>query len=324
MKRRIVFGLIVIMAFTVGIYYFSSHLTYVEEKSIRIGTLHGGISSLDMIKYLHLDDKYNVNLKIIYFEKTLDILNSFSKGDIDIAIIPVETAGKLVESNVKLYIIAADMYQNQRLIIRGDLKINESGDLKNIRIGVFTPTGTYAMFKSYMYRIYGYTEEDLNLVNLPPNLMIYSLIQGKVDMIVVWEPFASKALSKGFKTFMRFQDLWHLATNRVEKPIMIVYVAREDFVDKNYNLVMKFLDMRVEAVSNWYNNTGAVRNMLREYYNLDDDTIDILYENLEFYKYKFINESDYIVISKAVELAYEGGYLKTDVSENITNYILKP
>ena len=313
---------IVLMIIVSGLLGYSL-LTYrkIGYNEIRIATLHGGISSIDIVKYLHLDMKYGLKIDLIYFEKTLDISNALLKNEVDIAIIPIEIAAKTIELGGKIYIIAADTYQNQKLIVRKEIKINNINMLKKIKIGVFTPTGTYAMFKAYMKRIYGFSDKDFNLVNLPPDLMVQSILNGNVDMIVIWEPLASRAISAGCKVFMTYEDLWKKATNSSRKPIMIVYVATKKFVEYKRDLIEKFLEMRSEAVKIWDNNYNIAKNILMKYYELDENSSKILYNNLEFYPYKEILYEDYQVIKSIVKLAYEGGYLKTDISNEVINSI---
>jgi len=303
-----------------------SILSYYQprEKIIRIATLHGGISSIDIVRYLGLDSKYNLKIKVVYFEKTLDISNALINNDIDMAIIPLEVAAKVVENGGNIYIIAADMYQDQKLILRRGLILNSTTDLTRINIGVFIPTGTYAMFKAYMNIIYGYNEEDLHIVNLPPNLMVQGILKNDVDMIVLWEPLASTAISKGCKVYATFEDLWEKATGMSRKPIMIVYVATKEFVDDNHDLVEKFLDMRVEAVSKWVQSYKIAQNILAKYYDLDEDSSKILYNNLEFYNGKYISKDDLSVVKKVIQIAYQGGYLKKDLSDTIINLIYYP
>lgn len=319
-------ALIIVLVIIVSIMIGYSIFLYYQpkEKVIRIATLHGGISSIDVVRYLELGSKYNIKIEIVYFEKTLDISNALMSKDVDMAIIPLEVAAKVVENGGSIYVVAADMYQNQKLILRRGFQLNSTDDLTKINIGVFTPTGTYAMFKAYMNIIYGYTEKNLHIVNLPPNLMVQEILKNDVDMIVVWEPFASIAISKGCKVYVSFEDLWKNATGMSKKPIMIVYVATKEFVDNNHDLIEKFLDMRDEAVARWTESYTLAENILVKYYKLDENASRILYNNLKFYKGKYISEDDLIVIKKIIRIAYQGGYLKQDISEVIANIVYHP
>lgn len=316
-------SLIIILVIITSIMVGYSLLSYRTggKKVINIATLHGGISSIDIIRYLGLDAKYGLELNIVYFEKTLDIKNALMKGDIDMAIIPLEVVGKIVEDEGEVYIIAADMYQNQKLILGKDLTITSPMDLKTIKIGVFTPTGTYVMFKAYMNLLYGFTEDDLKIVNLPPNLMVHDILKGDVDMIVIWEPLASIAISKGCKIYMSFQELWKNATGFEKKPIMIVYAANKNFVDSNKDAIERFLEAREEAAKAWNNDFEVAKGVLLKYYDIGEDVARILYEGLEFYPYKYIDKGDFTVIKQVLEIAYKGGYLEEDLGDRVISLI---
>ena len=302
MIKKILAIIIPVIIITISI---SLIFTYFSKphKKIIFGTLLGGISTLDVIEYKksYFENKYGVEIEIRKFEKTLDIATALSKGEIDIAVIPAEFVAKIWEKGDKAYIIAVDMLQNQAIISKKRISIQ---NLTKLRIGVFKPTGTFAMFRSYMRLIYGINVDKLNLIDSPPPILIKGFEKCEIDVIVIWEPYVSKLLAKGYYVIETYESLWKkLYPNYY--PVMIVYAARNDL---NPDLVKVTKDMRIEAAKIWNSNKTLIVMILKKYYRLNDKEIEILYKRVRIID-KPLDNKFVESIRKVWELAWKGGYL---------------
>ena len=284
-----------------------------KKPVIRAGTLLGGISTLDVMEAAKLGEKYGFTLKVYRFHKTPEILTALARGDIDVAVIPAEMAAKLLENGVKLKIIAADMYQNQA-VLSMDPSIKSVEDLVGRRVGAVVASGTYHMFKAYVRLAYGVkvsesgdSENVIHVVNLEPGAMISALERGDVDAIVVWEPIVSKALAKGAHVVEDYIGLWRRAGGK-GLPVMLVYAARESWVDSNPDLARKFVEARLEAAKKWVEDKSMVVGLLEELYHLSGKEADILYSRVKIVD-KPLDSTIISSIKSVWKLAWMGGYL---------------
>ncbi|RSN77697.1 MAG: hypothetical protein DSO07_09535 [Thermoproteota archaeon] len=263
------------------------------RKRIVVGTLQGGISTLDLMP----------DVDVRYFDKTLDLAQALMRGDVDFAVIPAELVAKIrmMDSDVK--IISVDMMQNQAIVVKD---ISSLEGLRGKRIGVFTPTGTFAMFSSYMSAL---NITDFKLVDKPPAQLIQAFQKDEVDAVVIWEPYVSKLVGMGGKILVTFRDLWRICGLKGD-PVMVVWAARPGIDADSVNKVMK---MREKALSEWGNETLVVRVMMDKY-GLTAEEASFMYKRVEIVK-TGLDEDLKRSIREVWYLAWRGGYIQRDPSE---------
>ena len=320
-KKLIGVALIVLIAFT-GVV--ATYIWFNQQKKlgvVRVATLLGGISTLDVMEKKNIAEKYGLNLTVLRLQKTPDILAALSKGEVDAAIIPAEMAAKLIQDGIDIVIFAIDMFQNQAILTKA-FENTDVGDLKGKVIGALLASGTYKMFKAYMSTVYGLEVKELvsgespdpnkiNVINVVPSQIIDALVTGGVDAIVIWEPFVSKAVvnyeAKILKTFV---DMWK-DSGRSGKPVMLVWVARKELA--NSDILVKLAKAREEAAREWVNEKTNTVSILVNLYNLDLDVANYLYNRVEIC---LINLNTTLIesIRQIWWLAWKGGYLTEDPS----------
>jgi NitT/TauT family transport system substrate-binding protein len=279
---------------------------------VRIGTLRGGISSLDVILSMHLDEKYGFEVKPLLFSTTLDLANAIAHGDVDVAIIPAEFVGKLRESGSNITILAVDFYQNQAIVVKEGSGIASIADLEGRRVAVFKPTGTYAMFKAYMKTLYGIdVERDLVLVNAPPPQIVQAFQRGDVDAAVIWEPFVSRLVADyGGRILASYKQLWSLWSGHVGgNGVMIVYAARASWAARHEGLVEKLLEARSEAARLWNSNETLAIEILEKNYGLSPSASKLCWERVKMEESPGLTRVMADNIVAVWRLALEGGYL---------------
>jgi len=316
-KRTFAILALVAIVAIIGVWLVWGHQSVSGEKPvIRAGTLLGGISTLDVMESEKLGEEYGFALKVYRFHKTPEILAALERGDIDVAVIPAEMAAKLLEKGVRLKIIAADMYQNQA-VLSMDPTIKSIGDLVGRRVGAVVASGTYRMFKAYVKLAYGVevsesggSQKSIHVVNLEPGAMVSALERGDVDAIVAWEPIVSKALAKGAHIVEDFTSLWRRVGGK-ELPVMLVYAARESWVESNPDLVKKFVEARLEAAKIWIREKSVVVSLLEKLYHLSKKEADILYSRVKIVD-RPLDATIVNSIKDVWKLAWTGGYLSKD------------
>lgn len=284
------------------------------ECTVRAATLQGGISTLDIIESEHLLEARGCSLQVLRLQKTPNILEAIAKNDTDLAVIPAEMAAKLIMKGVPVRIVAVDMLQNQAILAR-NASIRSPEDLEGKTVGAVVASGTYKLFKAYMKIVYNLTVVEgqkpspgvVTAVNVPPGSILDALEQGQVDAVVIWEPFVSLGLSRGLHVVANFTDLWEKSGARGE-PVMLVWVAREDFVKHNKEALDRFLSARSEAAHIWNTEPSKVYDVLSSLYKLPPDAQHILYNRTVIVEG---NLTSTLIESIRSEwwLAWKGGYL---------------
>ncbi len=294
-----------------ALYLFFTHRGVTESKpSIRVATLQGGISTLDLIERLGLGEGHGVKVVVLRLQRTPDIATAIIKGEADVAIVPAEVAARMLEEGASIKIVAVDMLQNQAILsMKPDVKTPE--DLKGRRIAAVTASGTYKMFKAYMAVIYGLTVEtrggDIEALNVPPGSLVDALERGDVDAIVAWEPIASMALARGAHIVASYRDLWQRAGVK-GLPVMLIWIARSD-VDAA--ALKKLLQAREDAAKIWVSDPTETRKVVVGIYGIDPGVFDIMYGRTVIYRGP-LNNTAIEGIRSEWWLAWKGGYLPRD------------
>ncbi len=264
-----------------------------QRSPVVAATIQGGISTLDL-----MEGKAGW-LKVMRFDKPLDVAQALSKGEVDTAVITSEMYAKFALSSKKeLKVIAAEMMQNQAVVGVSSLK-----ELKGKRVGAMMASGTFAMFLAYA-KLAGI--EGYKVVDMPPPQLVAALKRRDVDAVVAWEPMTSKLISKGYK-YVNFRSL---ASKYIGKqPVMLVWVATEDFL-KRPDDVKAFLQLRDEVAKRW---NDEAPHILKKMYGLTDEETSALMKRVTIWTGSLDSAEKGIIT--AWELAKQGGYLKVD--ENV-------
>lgn len=331
-----VLAVVIIAAAAAAAYYSARHggggeAAYVGE--VRVATLAAGISTLDVIDALDLGQKYGVKVDVVRLGKTPEIAEALARGDVDVAIIPVEYAMLWTMKGTNLTVIAVDMFQNQAILAVDD-GIRSPSDLVGKLVGAFVPTSTYNMFKTYMRLAYNITvvevgspdearPDAVNVVNTPPSVMVTSLVKGDVDAIVAFEPIVSAALAKGAHIVEDYISLYRKLGYQ-EDPVMIVYAARSDWLKEHKDIVEALLKARAEAATLWNANKTLVKSILVRQYKLDNETADILIGRVKICTSTHVTPQLEESIIHVLGVAYDGGFLPQNPRAYLAGFIYRP
>lgn len=279
---------------------------------VRVGTLLGGISTLDVMEARGLARGFV--LRVYRFHRTPEILSALVRGDVDVAVVPVEMAGRLIEEGVPVVVVGVDMLQNQAVVAGGGFVGGVCG-LAGRRVGAVLASGTFHMFKAYMRVVCNVSVVEggsprpgvVVAVNLEPGVLLDALRRGEVDAVVVWEPFVSRAIAMGYRVVASFSDLWRMSGVGGE-PVMLVYVARRGWVLRHAGLLVRFLEARVRAARLWVSEPGVVESVLEKLYHLSPRVAGILYGRVRVVA-RHLDDVLASSIRRVWWLAYRGGYL---------------
>ncbi|NJE55441.1 ABC transporter substrate-binding protein [Thermococcus sp. 21S9] len=300
-------GLVVMVSGCISSNSTTNTSTKAELPTVKAATLLGGISTLDIMQAKGFDRENGFKVEVLRLGKTPDIIAALEKGETDFAVIPAEMAAKLAQSGVRIKIIGVDMFQNQAIIGKEDMN---PAELRGKKIGAVVASGTFKLFQAYMKVLYNLTPEDYTVVNVPPGSVEDSL--KSVDAVVIWEPIVSQLIVKNYTVIATFSELWNEARERgivQGPPVMLVWVVREDFLEKHRDLVDAFIKAQIESAEFWKTHPAETKEIFGKLYHLDEKTLDLLYNRTEINDER-LNDELITGIKSEWKLAYLGGYLK--------------
>ena len=189
-----------------------------ELKDVNMAVMQGptGFSSVMLPDYV----------KVSVYPSPNEAVSLLINGELDMAVLPANTAANLYNKGVKLKALA--------IVGEGMLKIIGTDDPSN-ELYVPGAGGTPEHMAMLLYpqykRNYGVTA---------PAQLAQMLIAGKCKMAILPQPFVNMVLAKNpdLKTLSDVQSVWAQVTNEKSYP-MSVLVATESFAKENPSLVSK-------------------------------------------------------------------------------------
>ena len=199
-------------------------------------------------------------------------VNDLLKGKLDIAAtaeFPLVTNALKGENISALACIGK--FQLQDLIARKDHGIQNVSDLKGKTIGV--PLGTISQF--YIGRFLELNDlslQNVKIVNITPTGAMDSLMNGTVDAVVIWQPYA-----------YAIED--QLGSNAIvwspqsSQALYIVEVANNNWINENPEIANHFINALAQAEINYINNPSKTETMMQKGLNYTDGYMAAVWHN---------------------------------------------
>lgn len=193
--------------------------------------------------------KYNVDMK--YFPNPDQRFQALEAGALDLSTSNVQTALFAGASNVPIKIIAGISRESvkgayTRYFVKADSPIKSVKDLGGRTIGIVGLRSVSNFWAALALKNAGLDPANSNFVTVQFPLQGAALRSGLIDVAALVEPFASIEQKKG--------GLRLLFTSKDAVPFdeeLIVLVARQDFLDKNADLVRAYLS-DLQSVTDYY------------------------------------------------------------------------
>jgi len=325
LRVEVVAALIVVaVIIAVGVYYgFKNMQQEVEAPQtvskpvvLKAATLKAGISLLDVVeKDPNITSGEPVSIEVVRLGVPPQVVDALVKGDVDIAILPVELGGKAIVLGADAYIAAIDYDMNQAILTMPGSGIEKPEDLRGRKVAAVVGSGTYAMFKGLMESVYGLTVGegegyDVQVVNLAPPQVIDALVRGDVDAAVIWEPLVSQAIVQhGAVVVATLADLWREYIGDPNAPAPMLAWVVSGRVAENQTLLNAILEIHRKAAEKWVGDRDWTVSILEEIYNLPGPVAESVWERSIVHSEPCIDEQTAQLIVKAWEVAVKAGYM---------------
>ena len=240
------------------------------------------------------------------FEKML-------KGDADISTIATTPAvfNSFKRKDYSIFVSYLTSYDGVKIIARKDRNINEPVDLKQKMIGIVPGTISQILLDSFL----SYNKifiKELKLKHYKGSELPNALVNGEVDAISIWEPYAYFAQK-------RLRDLaLKIPTYRVYRTSINMAVMN-DFAAKNPMLLQKVIKALIKAVDFMKNEKSQSQNLMAEILDLDINLVEEFWKDVKF----TIGLDQLLIITMENEIrwAIEHGIVSTPVIPNYLDFI---
>jgi len=243
---------------------------------LKVATLRGacGISFTEVLDSLGTDLKAGVDVVMVPLDGVPVEVDALLRGEVDVAIIPVEFLPDNVGKGTGLRLLLMDMSQYQALVAQPS--IDSVAKLDGKRIGVFKPTSTYLTLQAYLreagFRI---TEGDpkpgeVALVNLPIPAMPDALQRREVDAVATIGPTTIQSVEKGGVVVSTFGE-WSGRLGLKAPAPLITFVTTNAKLQEKKAGIDALLRARQSAVEDWVEADKVVGKLYTERCGLPGD-----------------------------------------------------
>lgn len=210
-----------------------------------------------------------------YYGTGTAAMEALLKGELDIAgMSEIPFISKVFEKQGVSVYANLDKLQYVYLIAHKDRGIGAAADLKGKRIGL--PRGTIADFYLGRYlELNGMSVQDLTLVETAPATAMGAITTGRVDGVVVWNPFA-------YQIRKQMGDRAVLLRLQSSQPAFALAVARNDWLAGHRALLIRSLKAIVQAEQYVMNHPAEARAIVQKRLNYDTAFMESVWAENQF------------------------------------------
>lgn len=169
-----------------------------------------------------------------------EAIAAMKSGVVDIA----ETAefplvAETLNGQVLRILTANDRFENDFIVVRRDRGISRIPDLRGKRIGV-TRGAITEFYLARFLTLNGIRRDEVMLVDVPPPAFVSTMLEGKVDAIVAWQPFVSRIIALQPTAL----TAWSVQSGQAVYGIL---VCAQEWLDGHAEVAKRFLAAMVAA-----------------------------------------------------------------------------
>lgn len=246
-KRQLIWvGVVfVIITLTIGIYLWRSQKQYLKPteplEKVAIAAFKGLFAGPIYIAFVNgYFENEGLEATITQHKSGKATLNSLIEGKVDLATVAETPLMHASLKREKIYIVATFVSSKRNLAIIAKSKtLTTISALKGKKIGVTLGTNG-DFFMDTLIISHGIRRNQVEIVNLNPDEMVNALMMGKVDAVSTWNPHVLRLRKESdVKGIISFGEGLYTGTFNIG--------AMQDFVNKNPEIIKKFLRAMIKA-----------------------------------------------------------------------------
>jgi len=274
-----------------------------SRKHVKIGYLPitHAISVFATKDYIDRDTTKDFDIELVKFGNWTDLTDALNSGRIDGASVLVELAMAAKAKGIGLKAIALGHKDGNVIVVRDN--INSVADLKGKKFAIPNTQSSHNILLNQMLKNNGLSVNDLQVIQLAPTEMPFSLSNGSIDGYCVAEPFGAMSVSKGLgKVLFTSEQLW-------ENSVCCAFVLTESFINANGKIVSELSD--VYYAVNTKNDKAAVASLAKKYLGQQDDVLNTSLQWIHYDNLKITREDYELLVQKVKDFG---------ISENPPSY----
>jgi NitT/TauT family transport system substrate-binding protein len=281
---------------------------------IRIGTNRAlGTVVPYVANDLGLYQKQGLRAKIVDFNDVTTLMEAFSSGQIDVAMLGIAPSAIWQAKGVPLKVVASANGGGHVLMTRQGTGIHTLGDLAGKKVATPKPgTVTDTLFRASLMRDIAHLDPDKD-IQIVPNMAAADMptvlfASREVDAAITWEPYASQAEAK-YKNAVVLYDAaaeWRKShpADKDFYPVNVV-IARQDLIDNHPDILRKFLSAHVATIDYINRHPAEANPLIATALQLDPAIVTAARRRIDFTSHVNVAAS-----LTTLEWAHSLGYLK--------------
>lgn len=175
----------------------------------------------------------------------------------------------------KMRILTAnDRFENDYLVARHDRGISQVSDLRGKRIGV-TRNAITEFYLVRFLTLNGIHREEVTIVDVPPADFVPTLLEGRVDALVAWQPFVSRMTSASPSSF----TTWPVQSGQAVYGIL---VCGQNWLENHADAVKRFLTTLAAAEDFVARRPADARSIVARRLSYDDPYLSAVWPSHGF------------------------------------------
>ncbi len=258
-KSIALIAIIIIGILAIGFYFTNTNNngSEADDNVVTIGHLPSDHdAALFVAKEKKMYESQGLKVETAQFNNGGDLITAMASGDVDVGYVGITPVLSAISQKVPIKIVSGAQVEGSAIVANKNSGINTVADLKGKNVatpGYATIQNillTYALNKSEV------STNNVEFTSMKAAQMTDTLRTGRVDAIIIWEPYASISVKSGAGKLIE-------TSGQIvpEHPCCCV-VAREDFIKKHNDKLQKILKAHENATKFIKENPEEASNCL--------------------------------------------------------------
>lgn len=162
----------------------------------------------------------------------------------------------------------------QKIVARTQSGIHKPEDLKNKKVGLYNGTTSEFFLDNFLLE-HNIDKSSIELVNIDVTNQLHAFREGEVDVVVTWEPHASKILAemgeraKKLNTMIDHSTLW-------------LAVTSQSYATRNSGTIKAYLQALKQAQSYIKKHPDETKKLLADKTDVSNEIIKNLWPSIEY------------------------------------------
>ncbi|MBS6645615.1 MAG: ABC transporter substrate-binding protein [Clostridiaceae bacterium] len=231
-------------------------------------------------------EEENLEVELVQFTSGATELAAMASGDIDIGYLGV--GAHVFAPQGQCAILALDSTDlSGEIMVKADGDIQSVADLKGKNVAISAGT-TSELVLSMALKLNGMEKTDVNMINMDASGKVTAFMTGQIDAISIEAPYTDQIRKE-----MGEEKVLTISGSKDFLPDAVFtnsWVTTNKFLDKNEDVVVRFLKAWLKGTEDRYNNMEDTVQKVADYINTDYDTAYLVVEKTNWLNNKEMKE----------------------------------